>query len=586
MKKIVYLAVISAIILFSCSKENGITGLPILETNGNVSFGFKISANRGLINKAIANETPVALIISVVDENDETVFENKRHELINFNGSFLTEDIELKTGTYRLTAFNVINSDNEVILSTPITGSDFADLVQNPLPIEFTIDEDASITVTPEVLRVNEDDTAESFGYVSFGFDIVETQNLFITLINESVTPNVSIDGSIEIKINDINFTTTKDLEVGVNKIRIPLVDNSSEINFIITSDSFSEQTLNTNSDEINNTSSSNPLEISFGEAPSTTIIPDTSPSERLELVISGVTNSSSTEILDVFSDIENFGDKTYAIGTDAGFSNIIEISRNPAGTNIDYTYYRFPDSSINLLRLVRVGDYLIASAYGGDLYKINIIDKNYVKYSYLSYSDNFADNIYALNNTLYAHQGNELYKSEDFGATFEIVNNNLPFASSFPNSSDDQKRKLLAINSTIYGIESPFLYKSTDGGATFEVVMDGMNDTNELYEVNGNIVVAGNNSVILFSPFNDEWLGAYSPKTEDGNFLNVAGVDGETRVFFENAVYDNSIFTFDGVGTLDPIRTGNYNLTDVITSTDFQQIYGIGGNTLYLELR
>ena len=96
MKKIVYLPVISAIVLFGCSKENGITGLPSLDAKGNISFGFKVSASK-LLKKSLSNDTPKALIISVVNENDEVIFENKRYELINFGGSFLTEDIELNT---------------------------------------------------------------------------------------------------------------------------------------------------------------------------------------------------------------------------------------------------------------------------------------------------------------------------------------------------------------------------------------------------------------------------------------------------------------------------------------------------------
>jgi len=213
MKKIV-IALVTLCLVISCSKsDDSIDQTPVTEGKGNIAFSFSINNSR--LNKDSGNavyskmdQIPFQIIVTIFDDNG--------------NGSYTTENIELTTGNYVLTGFNVVNADNEVILSAPIEGSEFADLVTTPLPISFTVNEGATSTLNPEVLRIEPEDTPEQFGYVSFTFNVIETVNLYIQLLENGESVSA---GSVKIGNIPDNDFIERDLSVGVNTIRIPLND-------------------------------------------------------------------------------------------------------------------------------------------------------------------------------------------------------------------------------------------------------------------------------------------------------------------------------------------------------------------------
>lgn len=154
------------VVLVSCSNEED--SLPTL---GKANFSLSRKArDNGRVNEAVV---PAFVLLSVRDSKGISK-ENIKLSLVVFGQSYISENLELKTGTYQLIQFAVLDAGNKVIYATPLEGSDLEKHVTNPLPLDFTIDENQNTQVIPEVVAVSSEDTPESFGLASFSFEVVE----------------------------------------------------------------------------------------------------------------------------------------------------------------------------------------------------------------------------------------------------------------------------------------------------------------------------------------------------------------------------------------------------------------------------
>lgn len=162
------------------------------------------------------------IIVTIEDLNGNEVISSGNFELLNMNGQYITNPISLIVGEYRLTGFLVLNDENEIIYASPIEGSPKAYLVDNPLPLGFSVLEDETVKVEPEVLSVVSGDL-EDFGYSTFGFNIVNTFDFLVG----AFTYNEEIENfelaTAEISIyNDSELVYSGDLEAITNKISLP----------------------------------------------------------------------------------------------------------------------------------------------------------------------------------------------------------------------------------------------------------------------------------------------------------------------------------------------------------------------------
>jgi len=114
-----------------------------------------------------------SLLITVVKQSGELVYSSKLLNLYSFGGQYLSENLSLEVGSYNLTQFAILKG-NTVIYVTPIQGSERAQLVQQPLPIFFSVNENSTTQVEPEVLAVG-DYLPQAFGYATFSFSVVKT---------------------------------------------------------------------------------------------------------------------------------------------------------------------------------------------------------------------------------------------------------------------------------------------------------------------------------------------------------------------------------------------------------------------------
>jgi hypothetical protein len=126
--------------------------------------------------------------LSIKDNNGKLVESSKKITLYNFGGSFVTESLQLNVGNYSLTEFMILDSANNVMYATPMEGSDLAQYVNDPLPINFSINENGTTHITPQVLAITLKTPPESFGYVSFGFEVIQIKDKLRKVILDGIS--------------------------------------------------------------------------------------------------------------------------------------------------------------------------------------------------------------------------------------------------------------------------------------------------------------------------------------------------------------------------------------------------------------
>ncbi|MGC9344497.1 MAG: hypothetical protein ACP5E3_17460, partial [Bacteroidales bacterium] len=154
--KILSLTLLSAFLLFfySCERMNE-------DQKGKIEFSLSIDSDQ-LKSYAIPDTSrddiyySWHILISVMNENGEYVFEDEIIPLISFGNEFITGKIEMETGSYQLTRFMVVGPEGNVIYAAPREGSPKAFLVDRPLPINFKVRPGDVTRVSPEVLKVGD----------------------------------------------------------------------------------------------------------------------------------------------------------------------------------------------------------------------------------------------------------------------------------------------------------------------------------------------------------------------------------------------------------------------------------------------
>ncbi|HUX97516.1 MAG TPA: hypothetical protein VMV47_17415 [Bacteroidales bacterium] len=101
------------------------------------------------------------------------------------NGSYYTQKLVLKTGTYKLTEFVLIDASGNTIYAAPLAGSQEAQNVTNPLPITFTVEKNISSPVNVQVLSTAAH-TPEDFGLSHFPVTEIKTLSFMIGVIDNS----------------------------------------------------------------------------------------------------------------------------------------------------------------------------------------------------------------------------------------------------------------------------------------------------------------------------------------------------------------------------------------------------------------
>lgn len=169
MKAIYYLSLCFLILCLASSCEDEAESQNL---QGFIQFRYGITQRPGARVLDSLNSEPAAVVVSVKRGNT-LIFDHLKLDLFSFGNGYVSESLQLTVGDYLLTEFLVVDADNQVIYAAPLGGSEQAQFVTQPLPIPFSIAEEGNTPVVPEVLRVTADQSPDSYGYVSFGFNVV-----------------------------------------------------------------------------------------------------------------------------------------------------------------------------------------------------------------------------------------------------------------------------------------------------------------------------------------------------------------------------------------------------------------------------
>jgi hypothetical protein len=192
MKKIIHYVLFVALGLFAiaCDRDDAIN-----KETGRVTFSFSKKEITG--GRTQISGTPTSIVVNVENAAGNIVLESKKLQLLGFGDNYITENVALEVGAYKITSFIVLNENNQAIYATPVAGSPKAEFVSTPLPIAFAIGDGNATTLRPEVIEVESTDSPESFGYLSFGFEIVQ---------GDKINVNVRVELTVgQIRYTDVN---------------------------------------------------------------------------------------------------------------------------------------------------------------------------------------------------------------------------------------------------------------------------------------------------------------------------------------------------------------------------------------------
>jgi hypothetical protein len=188
--------------------------------SGSFAFSF---AEKSTHENGRTKETPT--FVSYTLKKPDGSFISEKIELFAFNEGYVTSPKSLDAGHYSLEQFLILGANNNTIYASPLAGSALADLVEHPLPLTFEVNADEITQVTPEVLSTK-DHTPAEFGYVVFGFQVIEKFDFDVNVTVADHTAHESIDYTLEIIAKDAplgNVKWTKSVSLSKQgKIHVP----------------------------------------------------------------------------------------------------------------------------------------------------------------------------------------------------------------------------------------------------------------------------------------------------------------------------------------------------------------------------
>ena len=212
-QKIVLASLSLILFVTSCAEQND--NVSIEEQNtGTVEFSIQESViknssskqSKGTAAKTNSLEDVTKAIITILAvDGSSTDYDNTELNVNRLNGELLVQKIALPIGDYQLTQFSFMDVNNDIIYTTPLAGSDLADLVTNPLAINFAVANGSATPVDIEVVST-ETYTPQDFGLVSF--PITEVEKLDFLLAVSELGSNEILAG--EYSVTATGFSTTK----------------------------------------------------------------------------------------------------------------------------------------------------------------------------------------------------------------------------------------------------------------------------------------------------------------------------------------------------------------------------------------
>jgi hypothetical protein len=246
----------SLMFLGSCEKRNPLEN----DSVGIARFAFSLSENvaaKSGLNDSI--NSSFQLMVSLEDLQGRPVLTDKMIPVYPFGTGFVSESIEIKAGEYNLVKFIVIDTEGRVIFASPLEGSPLAYLINDPLPLYFSVNPGQVTDIIPEVL-VATDYSPTDFGYASFGVQIIKPLEFWAICYLDNpliMAPTQITDAKLTVFSED-GWSYTFYLKAEVNHI---IIRGGSEFyKFLLEKEGYASQTLQFSARELMNTSKEQPL--------------------------------------------------------------------------------------------------------------------------------------------------------------------------------------------------------------------------------------------------------------------------------------------------------------------------------------
>lgn len=261
MKTLIRLFLISLVVpslftFYSC-EENNVDN----SANGIAEFSISMPGDAGTKSAALTDSVKLSfqVMISVEDLAGNVVFNDKLIPLYIFGTGYISENLEIKTGEFRLTKFMVINPSGEVIYAAPKAGSPLAYLATRPLPFNFNIFPKQVTRIIPEVLAVGTQ-TPDQFGYASFGVQIIKPLEFWTVCILDNpliMAPTQFTTARLTVSAPS-GWRYTFQLQAGVNHL---VIRGGSDIyNFLLEKEGYAPQKMQFYAKDLLATTKESPL--------------------------------------------------------------------------------------------------------------------------------------------------------------------------------------------------------------------------------------------------------------------------------------------------------------------------------------
>lgn len=289
--------------IFSCeNKTDNPVGKGKLEISlamsGELASLKSAQADSVIINPDTTHFSSFQLLLSVEGVNGTLVFEDKLIPLYRFGNGFVSEQLEMNAGDFYLKKFMVLDNSGRVLFASPLEGSPRAYLVNQPLPLFFSVNPDQITQVAPEVLPVD-GFTPADFGYATFLVQVVKPWPFYVMAMLDDprmMRPSMLIDAELTVSTPDGWMHTFK-LEPMLNKIE---VRSSESYQLFVYKEGYEPVNLSISAKELLSTSEANPFILKIGTALYHTLILQPGPEDGMDARITNLEPD------------KNFGDYKY----------------------------------------------------------------------------------------------------------------------------------------------------------------------------------------------------------------------------------------------------------------------------------
>jgi len=177
-----------------------------------LSLKYRITADAlpGLPNQPIGN---LFAKFDVKNAQNELVLSNQL-AAISFSGKFVTAEMELPAGSYRISKLMIVSATGNVLYAVPVTNSVKAAAVSRPLAYNMVLPSAVTLDVAADFLKVEATDKAVDFGYAAdeFGNGSIPDEDIISIKIKTSIKVGDILYDSIPSSLVYRMFSATNEL--------------------------------------------------------------------------------------------------------------------------------------------------------------------------------------------------------------------------------------------------------------------------------------------------------------------------------------------------------------------------------------